>query len=194
MRNKKLLSLVFILSASAILLFVNLALNRTDEVIVPVISVSEVELVQKTNFFFNREGVEADVLSEADALKDVMRRKIWERKFAEYNITLSKDDEEYIANYRSEISETLYEIYDDKGGNTNQFADMANRYLQYVDMSMEDYIRSSVENMTFLIKYDKLVNQIYNGDKEAAVKTVDKEIAAVFDDTYEAYKAEKAKA
>lgn len=143
----------------------------------------------------NAMGFNIDIPTEEEALKINIKNKLLEEQFVKYNIELTDEEADYAKNYLDNFMKAVNEDIAN-GGPTKESNEKTlealNQYLQQMNITMEEYALLVEQQLIFQTKYQKLIQQQYNGDKQALDAVLDKEVEKVYDETYELYQTEKA--
>ncbi len=131
------------------------------------LSISDINSTKSNYSFASQIGAEVDVPSTEDALEMNIKRQLLEQEFEEQGIDLIDQEQRYAKDYLADQIEILDEMID-RGGSQRENAEevlaLMEQYTKQSGISMEEYAQLVEEEITFELKYSKLVAQAYDGD------------------------------
>ena len=127
------------------------------------------EQIAASASFASHIGMETKMLSEQDAQNAVLRIQLLEQEFERQGIALTEEEQEYAENYFDEQMEVL-EAMLHKGGseqeNAQEVLALIDQYVSELGISLPEYRMLVEQEISFSIKYQKLLMQQYDGDSD----------------------------
>lgn len=146
----------------------NPVLARVDNIL---ITARQVEIAQKSAAFGAAQGAQVEVLDDSAALKAQIVHVLIEKQFEEHDIRLTTEEQEFADGYTDEIDTMLQEALhgpsESEREGARQFLELCEEYMQACGITKEEWDFLAEEELVFSMRYEKLLTQQYQGDKDA---------------------------
>lgn len=127
------------------------------------------EQIAASASFASHIGMETKMLSELDSQNAVLRIQLLEQEFERQGIALTEEEREYAENYFDEQMGVLEEMLQ-KGGseqeNAQEVLALVDQYVSELGISLPEYRMLVEQEISFSIKYQKLLMRQYDGDSD----------------------------